>query len=89
MAQPPVAADDDKYFDLLCHAAKRGRLEQLKTLLSQYSVRTHYSKRDESGAVSTRAFSVRHSNQSICCRSGAHSLRFYGGARGLYQVAAS
>ena len=46
----PSAADDDKYFDMLCHVAKRGRVEQLKSLLAQYNVRKHYSKRDESGA---------------------------------------
>lgn len=49
MAQP-TPPDDDKYFDLLCHVCKRGRVEQLKTLLTQYNVRKHYSKRDDSGA---------------------------------------
>lgn len=50
-----ASIEDDKYFDLLCHVSKRGRADQLKTLLGQYNVKTHYSKRDASGMLSTFA----------------------------------
>lgn len=67
MAQPAQApVDDDKYFDMLCHVAKRGRVEQLKTLLAQYNVRKHYSKRDESGVYFLRRASCSKASLISC-----------------------